>query len=133
MTHHRAGRRKSGDRYAMVPLPVLRSTAVTTLTHAQFRVMVLLAAEYSGKNNGAVGITETQARDAGIGSDNTLYSALHELERRGLIQMTHPASRVPPRPTMYALTWRPIDDTDYSQRRVTAPHTYRDWQPEVSS
>ena len=88
-----------------------------------------MAAQYNGGNNGALGITRSQAALNGIGSDHTLYRALRTMEERGLIEQTYPASRVPPRPTMYALTWISVDDTKWSRSTRIAAHTYRDWQP----
>jgi hypothetical protein len=116
-----------------VPVLVLESQAVSTLPHAAFRVLVLLAAEFTGYNNGALGITASQAAQTGIRSDKTLYRSLHELEQRQLILMTYPASRVPPRPTMWALTWLPLDDTNYTSRTQKPTHAYRDWRPERSA
>ena len=113
----------------MLPLTVLDQAAVIKLSHAAFRILVLMAAQYHGGNNGALGITRSQAAVNGIGSDHTLYSALRTLEERGLIEQTYPASRVPPRPTMYALTWMSVDDTSWSRSTRIPAHTYRDWQP----
>ena len=125
----RSGRKKGGKRFAMLPITVLESSAVTSLPHAAFRVLVLLAAQFSGYNNGEIGLTAKQAAEAGIGSDQTFYRSLRELETRLLIQQTYPASRVPPRPTMWALTWLPLNDTRYSQANRTPSHAYRAWKP----
>lgn len=128
MSRRHPKRRTSTGRVAVIPLAVLEHPSVTTLKHAPFRVLIFLAAAFNGHNNGALGITATQAAERGIGSKNTLYESLRELVVRGLIQETYPASRVPPRPTMYALTWRPLDDTDYSTSRTTPSHAYREWR-----
>ena len=61
------------------------------------------------------------AAAAGIGSGHAHYRALREFEARTLIEQTYPASRVPPRPAMWALSWLPVDDTKYSSVRRTAP------------
>ena len=114
----------------MLPVMVLDSLAVTTLSHAAFRVLVLLAAQFNGHNNGALGITAEQAAGAGIGSNRTLYHSLAELEARRLILATYPASRVPPRPTMWALTWLPLNDTQYSDATRTPSPAYRNWKQE---
>ena len=129
MSRRHPRRKTTPGRFAMLPLTVLDTAAVKTLSHAAFRILVLMAAQYNGGNNGALGITRIQAAVNGIGSHHTLYSALRTLEERGLIEQTYPASRVPPRPTMYALTWRSIDDTSWSRSTRIAAHTYRDWQP----
>ena len=130
-SNHR--RKRGGGRFARLPVVVLEHMAVTTLTHAAFRVLVLLAAQFNGFNNGALGITAKQATNAGIGSDKTLYRSLQELELRQLVELSYPASRVPPRPTMWSLTWLPLNDTPYSQSTRTPTHAYRDWKPERSA
>ena len=112
----------------MLPLTVLDKAAVITLHHAAFRVLVLMAAQFNGYNNGALGLSKSQASSQNI-SNKTLYKALATLEERGLIERTYPASRVPPRPTMYALMWIAIDDTEWSRSTRIPAHTYRDWQP----
>lgn len=122
--------RKTRGRFALLPHAVMRHPAVATLSHAQFRILVLMAGEYCGTNNGALGLTADQAERQGIGSPQTFYAALRELEHRGLIQRTYPASRVPPRPTMYAITWKPIDQTEYSAAVRLASFDFRKWQPE---
>lgn len=108
---------------------VLEHVAVRTLSHAAFRVLVLLAAQYHGCNNGALAVTACQATASGIASRNTLYAALRDLEARGLIAMTYPASRVPPRPTMWAITWESVDATDYSSSTKRAARTFESWRP----
>jgi DNA-binding HxlR family transcriptional regulator len=118
--------RKSG-RFAKLPLTVLGHEAVISLTHAQFRVLVLMAAQFNGYNNGALGLSKTQAEKQNI-TNKTLYKALRILEERGLIERTYPASRVPPRPTMYALTWTPLDDTDWSRATRTPSRTFIEWK-----
>ena len=103
--------------------------ACTTLSHAEFRVLVLLAAQFTGHNNGALGVTRSQGAAQGIGSDHTLYGALKNLEVHGLIERTCHASRTPPRPAMYCISWESEDDTDWSSSALRATHAYRDWQP----
>lgn len=132
MSRKHPRRKTTSGRFAMLPLYVLQSPAVQTLDHPTFRVLVLLAAEYMGTNNGALGITANQAFAQGIRSHHTLYKALRELRTRGLIKITCNASRNPPRPTMHALTWLAVDDTQYSTGYFKATHNYRNW-PQVAS
>ena len=122
-------KRKGVKQFALLPLELLMHQSVTSLNHGAFRVMALLAAQYRGQNNGALGLTALQAKRAGIGSDNTLYRALRALAARGLIEQTHSASRVPPRPAMYALSWQSIDDTNYSRATRVPARSYREWRP----
>ncbi len=128
MTRRHPSRKTGTGRFAKLPLTVLDQAAVITLSHATFRVLVLMAAQFNGYNNGALGLSKSQAASQNI-SNKTLYKALATLEEHGLVEQTYPASRVPPRPTMYALTWISIDDTEWSRSTRIPTHTYRDWQP----
>ena len=120
-------RKSGGGRFARLPLTVLGHGSVITLTHAAFRVLVSLTAQFTGFNNGALGLPKKQALIQGI-SNRTLYRALRTLETRGLIERTYHSSRVPPRPTMFALTWIPVDDTEWSVATRVAARSYIDWQ-----
>jgi hypothetical protein len=128
MSRRHPRRSNGGGRFARLPLTVLVSPAVVTLDHAPFRVLVLLAAQFTGYNNGQLALSKTQAAEQNI-TNKTLYKALAELETRGLIEETYGASRVPPRPTMYALCWLAIDDTVYSKATRVPSHSYREYQP----
>ena len=123
-------KKSGGKSFARLPNDLLAHVAVTTLDHAAYRVMTLLASVFRGFNNGAVGMTANQAAEYGIASDNTFYRALRTLVERGLIEQTYPASRVPPRPAMFALSWLPYNDTKFSKATKTPSFAYRNWQPE---
>lgn len=128
--HGKSKGRSNGERFVAIPSRVLEHSAVTTLDHVPFRVLVMLAAEFRGGNNGALSLTAAQAMAKGIGAKNSFYAALKELKSRGLIAETYPASRVPPRPAQFALEWRPLNDTEYTKRTVVASRGFESWQPE---
>lgn len=121
----------------MVPVDVLTSAAVRTLPNVAHRVLVALAAQYHGCNNGSLTLTRRTAREYGIGDTHALAAALRELEERGLVIRTRPGSRLPPRSAMYALTWRQVDDPlrhdPHDARPTLKPaHAYGAWQPSKS-
>lgn len=120
--------RKSKGRFAMLPHALLRHEAVTTLSPAHRWVLVAVAAEFNGKNNGAIVLTPAVAKDYGITSVDTLRKGLGELVSRGLVIRTDPGSYQPPKPARYALTWQPMNDSDYSIARRTPTHDYREWK-----
>ena len=127
MSRRHPKHKPGGGRFARLPLTVLGHESVITLSHAAFRVLVILAAQLTGYNNGALGLSKTQAAQQNI-SNRTLYRALHTLETRGLIERTYQSSRVPPRPTMFALTWIAVDDTDWSTTTRVPARTFADWK-----
>jgi len=123
------GRKSISGRFAYLPCSLLKHPAVATLDHAVFRVLLLIASRYNGRNNGALSLTEEDARGMGIGSRATLYKSFRILVERGLIVETYPASSVPPRPRQFAATWRPLDDTEYTKTATRATHDYQNWRP----
>lgn len=108
------------------------SPAVRTLPHPAHRVLVALAAQYSGHGNGSLTLTRSTAALFGAGQTHTLAASLRELEARGLIIQTRFGTRVPPRAAMYALAWWRIDeplshDRHEARPTLTPPDTWRSW------
>ena len=129
---HRAkakGRKGAAGRFIMLPMAVFQSQSCATLSHAHFRLLMALAADYNGSNNGALALTRPQARRLGIGSNRTMSIGFKDLEQRGLIFRTDPGMIRPPRPARFAITWKPTDKTAFSQQ-MAAGHAYRRWAPE---
>lgn len=129
------GRRGGGGNpFAMLPVEVLQSPACATLPHVAHRVLVALAAQYSGRGNGSLSLTRSIAVTFGLGSTHTLAASEAELEVRGLIVKTRLGTRIPPRPTLYALGWLRIDEPqrDYPHdvnSTLTPPDAWRRWIP----
>lgn len=105
--------RAGGDTkpFALLPVELLTSPAVRTLPHVAHRVLVALAAQFYGKNNGSLTLARCTAAEYGIGDSHALGASLRELEARNLIICTRPSSQSPPRAARYAITWWPIDET----------------------
>lgn len=82
---------------------------MTTLPHIAFRVLVVLAGQFTGGNNGSLSLTRRTAAKHGIRNAHALFAALRELEARSLIERTRPGSRIPPRSAFFALTWRRVN------------------------
>lgn len=98
------------DPFARLPVEVLQSPACATLPHAAHRVLVALAAQYSGRANGSLSLTRRTAATFGLGNPQTLGTSLAELEARGLIVRTRLGTRIPPRSAFFALGWLRIDE-----------------------
>jgi hypothetical protein len=131
----RRPRREAGP-FAMLPVDVLTSKAVRTLPHLAHRVLVALAAQFVGRNNGSLTLPRPTARAYGIGDSHGLAAALRELEDRGLVVRTRPGTRIPPRSAMYAVTWRGIDEPLSHDRHDAKPnpiprHSYSAWTPSI--
>ncbi len=127
-TRRNSKRRSTTGRFAMMPLRVLESPAVISLSHGEFRVLVAYASVYNGKNNGSLGLTRTQAQEGSGISKNLLMRAQQTLVERGLLVLAKPGSRTPPRPNLYALTWHAVDEGRHDLAETPVPtHAYRAW------
>jgi hypothetical protein len=119
----------AGERYAHIPLEVLEHPSCATLPHAAFKVLVMVAAGYSGHNNGTQACTESWMRRFGITGTDTVRRCLKELEKRGLIEITRPGMKMRKIPTLYAVTWRSVDSRDSKliDKPAPASHKYSKW------
>lgn len=115
---HPKRRHANGEHYAMIPVEVMASAAMLSLPNFARWVLMAIAAQYRGNNNGDLALTWKIARAFGIGSKEHLVQALAFLLERGLIVKTRQGGKRPLGPTLYAITWKPIDDiTDKSGNR----------------
>ena len=96
---------------------LMESEAVTTLPHAAFKLLTILAmgARPPGLNprkdrgsNGVQAITDKYARKFGFKSRDTVYRSLDELIQRGLIVKTRDGHRSKTHFALYGVAWLPI-------------------------
>jgi hypothetical protein len=71
------------------------------------KLLVDLAAQYKGSNNGDLCAAWSVMHPRGWRSKETLFKSLRELEHYGMIERTRQGGRK--RATLYAITWRAID------------------------
>lgn len=87
---------------------LLRSRGFNGLSGNAVKVLLFLASQFNGRNNGDLSATETMVVAAGLCSGTTAAKALRELETTGFIVVTRHGHRR--RCHLYALTWLPIDE-----------------------
>lgn len=109
------GRRKKG-RFLMIPYEVLISPAYRSLGPSAVKLMVDIAGQYNGKNNGDLSACMTVMKPLGWRSSATLAKARKELMNAGLIEQTRQGGRNMG-PNLYAVTWQPIDDCETKEGR----------------
>lgn len=125
-------RRTSGKHFAQIPVEVLVSDACRTLPSYAIRVLVAIAAQYRGNNNGDLALTWTIGQEFGINSKKQLVASLGTLQLRGLIQKTRQGGKKPLGPCLYAITWQPINDLNGkidSGPTTAAANTWASWTP----
>lgn len=108
------GRKEGGGSFAGIPHAVMDSAAWIACSKVAIALLMELARQYNGRNNGDLCAALSLLRKRGWKSSDTISTALKELRHYGLIVLTrqggllmrdgggHTAS-------LYALTWQPID------------------------
>lgn len=100
-------RREKGG-FAAIPHCLLESPLFTELSAHAVKLLMDLAAQYKGFNNGDLTIAWTIMERRGWKSRDTLNKARKELLTKGLIEITRIGDRR--RPNLYCLTFFAIDE-----------------------
>lgn len=108
------GRRaKTGKTWQFVALPhfVLNAKSFINLSHPSIRLLLEVARQYNGSNNGDLTIITKDLRSRGWKSNDVIQRAKNELLASGFIQETRKGAR-PNKASLYALTWQPLNIMD---------------------
>ena len=119
--------RKTGGSFLALPHAVLDSENFRTLSPRATKLLIDLAAQYRGANNGDLAATWTALRSRGWNSKDQIDKARLELLERGWIVVCKQGMR-PRTPTLYALTWRGIDDCGGKLERAANPVPLNYWR-----
>ncbi|MCS5589443.1 MAG: hypothetical protein NZ824_05685 [Candidatus Thioglobus sp.] len=120
------------NNFASVPRYVIDTPAFKSLRGNSVKLLVLLASQYKGKNNGDLIITHSKYK-SDFKSSQTMYAARDELEEKGFIAtnayggMSYGGCK---QPSLYALTWLPVDDfLDLTKNQFRCTHLAIDKEP----
>ena len=107
--------------YLGLPHYMLRSEQFGKLRGNSIKLLIELAKEFKGNNNGDLSCSFTVLQKRGWKSSATLAAAKKELEKGGWIICTRAGGSH--RCSLYAVTWLPIDEcrgkgTTYRQEKV---------------
>ena len=103
---------KRCNNFASIPRYVIDTKAFKSLRGNSVKLLLLLASQYKGNNNGDLIITYSFYKSH-FKSSQTMYAARDELEQKGFIAtnayggMSYGGYKTP---SLYALTWLPVDD-----------------------
>lgn len=106
--HRRTGR--DGVRFLALPHTVLDSHAFLGLSAPAVRLLLDIARQFDGQNNGRLVACMSALKSRGWNSNDTLTRARKELEASHLLYQTRIGMR-PNRAAWFALTWLALDWT----------------------
>lgn len=104
----RATGKKGNAPFLHIPHDVLSSDAYKSLDGWSARLLVDIAGQYKGHNNGDLCAAWSIMQSRGWKSKGTLHRALNALIDAGLIEQTRQGGRN--RCSLYGVTWRAIDE-----------------------
>ena len=123
---------RGSDNFANIPRYVIDTPAFMSLRGNSVKLLVLLASQYKGNNNGDLIITHSFYKTF-FKSSQTMYAARDELEQQGFIAtnayggMSCGGYKVP---SLYALLWLPVDDFfDLTKNLFRYTHLQIDKEP----
>ena len=98
--------------FAGIPRIVMDTDDYKNLNGNAIKLLLELAYQYRGNNNGDLSATFSHMRKRGFKSKETLTNALRSLQGANLIIRTREGMFLNPggRCALYALTWLPIDE-----------------------
>jgi len=98
------------ERFAMIPLRILEMLEFQALKPASKHVLVCLAGQFNGHNNGRLSFTQADGLRFGITRSGTRCAALKELAGANFIIKTHSGGlrQYIPEATHWAIAWLPL-------------------------
>ena len=127
------GRREHG-RFAGIPHAVMEHACFTTLGHPAVRLLLELAKQYNGHNNGDLTAAYKVMRKRGWKSRDTVDGAVRELMHHWLILKSRQGGKNAC--NLYALTWVAVDNCKGKldlKDTMTPPGDWRLWTPTAVS
>ena len=94
--------------FVALPHRVLKHENFVRLSPSAVKLLVDLASQYTGNNNGDLCATYSLMQTRGWKSKETLQNARNELIHYGIIMLTRQGGRN--MPSLYALTWFSVDE-----------------------
>ena len=123
------GRQTTGS-FLRLPHHVLQHETFKTLSTRATKLLIDIAAQYRGSNNGDLSATLSLMRDRGWNSSDQLNKAKKELVEKDVIRVARQGGLN--KCNLYALTWFPIDECKGKldiASTITAPGNWKTGLP----
>ena len=100
--------KRDGGAFLLIPHAVLHSPSYIALRPWSKALLIDLAMQYKGDNNGDLCAAWKLMRKRGWRSESTLHNAKQELLKSGFLFETRKGAR-PNKASLYAVTWQSLD------------------------
>lgn len=104
----RKGRDRDGVRFVALPHTVLNSPAWLALSYSARALLIDMALQFSGANNGKLTLCDKALAPRGWTSSTTVHKAKRELLDAGFLCETRKGQK-PNKASWFALTWQSLD------------------------
>ncbi len=111
MARNRHKGNRIGEGFVALPYSVLNSPLFTALSPHALKLLIDVAAQYRGDNNGDLSAAWKMMQPRGWRSEATLHKAKHELLEAGFLYEARKGHR-PNVCSLFALTWFALDDNE---------------------
>ncbi|WP_374677611.1 hypothetical protein [Piscinibacter sp.] len=108
MKWRRAKDKRDGRQFVALPMVVLESPGYRAASHTARSLLLDIAMQYTGNNNGRLTASAKYLQAKGWSSNDTIVRARRELLDCGLLIETRKGAR-PNKAAWYALTWHDLD------------------------
>lgn len=102
------GNSRDGQRFVALPNVLLASPAYLSLSFSARALLVDMAFQYSGSNNGKLVVCDKAMKPRGWSSGTTIHKAKRELLEAGFLCETRKGHK-PNKASWFALTWQTLD------------------------
>lgn len=110
MTWRRAKDKRDGRQFVALPMVVLQSPGYRAASHTARSLLLDIAMQYTGSNNGQLSASAKYLAAKGWTSNDTIVRARRELLECGLLVETRKGAR-PNKAAWYALSWHDLDQS----------------------
>ncbi|MDR2875420.1 MAG: hypothetical protein LBV44_05770 [Methylobacillus sp.] len=120
--------------YVAIPFFLIQSQAFRALSQPAVKMLLQVATQYSGRNNGRLVMCDKFLKPFGWSSKDTIHKCRKELVEKGFLFQTRQGDAN--KSSWFALTWHSLDwvvGMDISNDKSFKRSAYKDWSGEIKN
>jgi hypothetical protein len=129
-SYSKSKKRRESDSFLALPHALINAKNFSSLSGNAVKLLIQVGGLYNGRNNGDLSATFSELQLKGWKSKETLNNALKELMYKGFIFKTR-QGRFPKTCSLYALTWKNLDDSEKYDPGIKQAFKIGAWKDEL--